>query len=140
MRHAFKVLMALSLAGCPYMSTTQYEAYRDNDGDGWPVGQDCDDTNPSVYPFAPDFRGDGCDADCGDEGNGEVDSDGDDWPDDGDCDANDPTIYPCAQGDVDGDSIDGDCDGLDSPRGDGCNALDPDAEETPRLGPTCDAS
>ncbi|MCO4745304.1 MAG: hypothetical protein KC912_10995 [Proteobacteria bacterium] len=130
--------MALTLVGCPYMSSDQYESYRDNDQDGWGVDDDCDDTNPNVYPYAPDFRGDGCDADCGDEGNGEVDSDGDDWPDDGDCDADDPTVYPCAPEASETDGIDSDCDGYDTKRGDGCVAIDPDAVDgTPRLDATC---
>ena len=60
----------------------------------------------------PTFRGDGCDADCGNE----VDSDGDDWPDVADCSPDDASIYPCAPDDVDGDDVDSDCDGLDGAR------------------------
>ena len=41
----------------------------DQDGDGWPADQDCDDTNASVYPLATEICGDGIDQDCdgGDE-------------------------------------------------------------------------
>lgn len=107
----------------------------DADGDGFPASEDCNDDNANVYPEAPDFRGDGCDADCGTQ----TDADGDDWPDDQDCDAEDPTIYPCAVGDVAGDSVDGDCDGFDEPRNEGCNPEDPTiGEGTIRLSPTCD--
>jgi hypothetical protein len=36
----------------------------DDDADGYPVGADCDDTDPSVYPGAPEIAGDGIDQDC----------------------------------------------------------------------------
>ena len=77
MRRALALLFAITLAGCPYMTEDQYDSYWDNDQDEWGVNQDCDDTNPNRHPFAHDFRGDGCDADCG----GEEDADNDDWPD-----------------------------------------------------------
>ena len=35
----------------------------DADGDGSPAAEDCDDTNPDVYPFADEFC-DGIDNDC----------------------------------------------------------------------------
>lgn len=38
----------------------------DADADGSPAAEDCDDTNPFVYPGAPDDPGDGLDADCAD--------------------------------------------------------------------------
>ncbi|MCK6506838.1 putative metal-binding motif-containing protein [Myxococcota bacterium] len=36
----------------------------DEDLDGSPAGEDCDDLDPFVYPGAPDDPGDGVDADC----------------------------------------------------------------------------
>jgi arylsulfatase A-like enzyme len=44
-----------------------YIARTDADGDGFAFafgGGDCDDTDPAIYPGAPDRRGDGIDADC----------------------------------------------------------------------------
>ena len=110
------------LTGCVWVSADEFDAAWDADGDGWGIDQDCDDTNIDVYPGAPDFRGDGCDADCGNE----FDADGDDWPDIADCDPDDASIYPCADGDVEGDGVDQDCDGLDTPRADldECSAYD----------------
>ena len=105
----------------------------DADGDGSPASEDCDDTNPSVYPFADEYC-DGVDNDCdGDtDENTAVDAvryftdeDGDgygsddnaayacDPPDDvtvegGDCDDDDPEQNPGADELCNG--IDDDCD------------------------------
>ena len=38
----------------------------DADGDGWPAGEDCDDSDPDVHPNAPDDTCDGIDNDCDD--------------------------------------------------------------------------
>jgi hypothetical protein len=97
---------SMLLIGCAYVSKSEYDELVDGDMDGWPAGQDCDDNNNRIYPYAPDVRGDGCDADCGME----RDLDGDDWPDDTDCEPQDATSYPCASED-EGDGIDHDCDG-----------------------------
>jgi hypothetical protein len=111
MRGVFAVVVALSLAGCAYMTRDRFDELYDQDGDGWGVDEDCNDLHPLVYPFAPDVRGDSCDADCGEE----PDADGDDWPDDADCAPDDATIYPCAP-DAPDDGIDQDCDGTFGPR------------------------
>jgi hypothetical protein len=111
------------------MSRERVDELYDQDGDGWGVDEDCNDENAAIHPFAADVRGDGCDADCGEE----ADADGDDWPDDADCAPQDPAIYPCAT-DTDGDGTDSDCDGEDGPRTLPCNSagfddelgLDPD--------------
>jgi len=94
------------VAGCLWVTNDEVEQSWDKDADGWGFDLDCNDANATVHPFAPDWRGDDCDADCGSE----PDADGDDWPDDNDCAPNDAAIYPCsatANGDVDVD-----CDGL----------------------------
>jgi hypothetical protein len=109
-------------SGCVYVTKGEFDSYWDEDGDGWPIGEDCDELAPQVYPYAPDVRGDGCDSDCGEE----VDSDGDDWPDDSDCDADDPDIFPCSGSEEAGDGVDSDCDGQDSARDDDCPTADPD--------------
>lgn len=50
------LVLALALSGCT-----------DEDGDGWAVEQgDCDDTQPTVYPDAPEIWADGLDNDCDD--------------------------------------------------------------------------
>jgi hypothetical protein len=127
MRPLIFVACCVSMSGCVYVTKSEYESYWDQDGDGWPLDDDCNDQNASVYPHAPDLRGDGCDADCGRES----DVDGDDWPDPADCDADDPTIYPCSPEEVEGDGIDHDCDGHDSIRVDTCRGNDPDFVDPP---------
>jgi hypothetical protein len=124
MRRALALLIALGLTGCPYMSKAQFDEYWDNDADTYGVDEDCDDTNEYVHPYAYDFRGDGCDADCGTE----PDADGDDWPDAADCAPEDATIYPCAVEASETDGVDQDCDGLDTTRSGGCTSTDPDAD------------
>ena len=121
MRPAIAVMLLAQLTSCAYITKSEFEDHWDADGDGWPVGEDCNDDNGSVYPYAADFRGDGCDADCSTT----EDSDGDDWPDLADCEPDDPDAYPCAD-DAAGDGYDSDCDGLDSPRDTNCNRKDPD--------------
>jgi hypothetical protein len=121
MRFGIVVLAMLGLAGCgAYVTKEEFDEAWDQDSDGWPVGEDCNDQNRDFYPGAPDVRGDGCDPDCGVAS----DQDGDDWPDDADCAPEDPTIFPCADDPADGGG-DRDCDGEDTPRDDDCNDRDP---------------
>ena len=101
--------LLITLAGCAFVSKNEFLELWDQDGDGWGGDEDCNDRNGFIFPWAPDVRGDGCDADCGQE----LDSDGDDWPDDSDCDPNDPDIHPCSAAEVPGDGVDSDCDGND---------------------------
>jgi hypothetical protein len=130
------LLLTLSLSGCFYVSNEKFRQAWDQDGDGWPLGEegdpdaDCAPFDREIYPFAPDRRGDGCDSDCGRE----TDSDGDDYPDDADCDPMDPTIFPCAEEDPT-DGIDSDCDGEDTARTDTCLGLDPSFPDAEPIAP-----
>lgn len=114
-------------AACAYVTRDEVDAVLDADGDGWLVGEDCDEQNAAVYPGAPDLRGDGCDADCA----AEADIDGDDWPDEADCGPNDPAAWPCSDEEEPGDGIDLDCDGADGRRDDDCPTADPDHADAP---------
>ncbi len=91
----------------------------DSDGDGWLIDQDCDDSDPTVYPLAVDSYGDGIDQDCDSclevSGDG-IDRDCDGYPanDDveatvRDCDDEDPDIHPDAVEECD--DVDNDCNG-----------------------------
>lgn len=120
MTRAPSLLLLSLLVGCAYTSRGDLDDLFDADGDGWGASEDCNDNNPDIHPFAPDVRGDGCDADCGTA----VDADGDDWPDAADCGPDDPTIFPCSPDEVEGDGIDHDCDGLDGVRETPCNSAD----------------
>jgi len=79
------------------------------------AGSDCDDSDPDVYPGAPETA-DGIDQDCDDtidEGTDAYDDDGDGFSEDeGDCDDTDPNIFPGAE-DIADNGIDEDCDGED---------------------------
>jgi len=85
----------------------------DNDGDGVPQDEDCDDGNAEVFPGQDgDTVGDGIDQDC--DGHDGVDVDGDGYADlasgGDDCDDTDPDLSP-VDSDQDGFSTcDGDCD------------------------------
>ena len=38
-----RLMLAALLCSCAYVNKSEYEAAWDGDGDGWPVGEDCDD-------------------------------------------------------------------------------------------------
>ncbi len=82
----------------------------DNDRDGFPADQDCDDNDDTRYPGAPE-RCDGVDNDCDFEIDEGFDVDGDFFTVcNGDCADNDPFTYEGAPEIVDG--LDNDCDGI----------------------------
>ena len=126
-------------------------AVADADGDSFDSeeagGEDCDDTDASVYPGAEDDWYDGIDSNCDGEDDYDQDGDGYTHPDGGglDCDDEDADINPGAEDtpydgeDTDCDRLsdyDADGDGHDHPDygGDDCDDTDasisPSAEET----------
>lgn len=117
----------------------------DEDQDGAPVWMDCDDSDPSMYPDAPEFC-DGKDNDCDfivDDNpvDGDIyylDGDGDGYGDeavvscvstdlysdiDGDCDDSRDDIHPEAEPTCDG--ADSNCDGSDEDEAAHCDEFDP---------------
>ena len=64
---ASAALLLLGLAACDGSNevVALYGApVTDQDGDGYPAGEDCDDTDPDVYPDAPETPGDEVDSNC----------------------------------------------------------------------------
>jgi len=103
----------------------------DGDRDGSPLGEDCDDTDPTVRPGVDELC-DGVDNDCdGSVPADEADGDGDGVRVcDGDCDDADPDTHPGATELCDG--VDNDCDGTiaeDDGDADGVRGCDGDCDD-----------
>ncbi len=95
------------------------QAVGDADGDGFDSeaagGDDCDDSDPDIFPGATELWYDGVDADC--SGGSDFDQDGDGHDSDlhaggGDCDDTDASVHPGAD-DPWYDGVDADCGGED---------------------------
>jgi hypothetical protein len=92
----------------------------DGDGDGFersdpaagctPTLVDCDDTDPKIFPGAPDKCGDAIAQNCQADKPCTGDSDGDGYLSPDDCNDSDPNVHPWATEVCD--LIDNDCDGL----------------------------
>ncbi|MFT5682122.1 MAG: hypothetical protein ACI8RZ_003040 [Myxococcota bacterium] len=82
----------------------------DADGDGYVLGEDCDDTDSSINPGATETWYDGTDQDCLGDDDYDADADGERDASGGgiDCDDNDATVYPGAV-ETWYDGIDADC-------------------------------
>ena len=106
------------LLGCPIATEADLAEVRDGDGDGIAAeafdGNDCDDTDPDVYPGASDPPYDGIDSDCRGDDDYDADGDGvrsgldDDPSTPEDCDDADPTVGAAAEVvwlDADGDGV-----------------------------------
>jgi hypothetical protein len=105
--------LKLALLSTLMMLSTQWMSCGpdpDEDGDGSPAGEDCDDTDPLVFPGAPeacDGKDNDCDADV-DEDCSNIDADMDGYTGEEDCDDTSTMVYPGAQEYCNG--IDDDCD------------------------------
>ena len=131
MRALVALIALLLLTACP----TPEPLLVDEDGDGFPAGEDCDDTSADAFPGGVEVCDDGLDNDC--DGTvdlvGDVDEDGSDGCED--CDDADASALPGGV-EVCDDGVDNDCEGTidligdsDGDGSDGCADCD-DADAT----------
>ncbi len=133
-------LSGVLLTGCIWVDATEYTEMRDQlldfDSDGFQTvdegGTDCDDTDNTVYPGAPETWYDGVDSDCAGDDDYDRDSDGASATAYGgtDCDDGDADIGPHAT-ETWYDGIDQDCDGGDDDDadGDGHTSIDHEGDD-----------
>lgn len=63
--HTFRVEAVDAVGNVdPTPAARSWKVVADADGDGYPAGIDCNDSNPAVHPGAIDIPGDGIDQDC----------------------------------------------------------------------------
>ena len=118
----------------PLITPPDCATWVDEDGDGVPADEDCDDTDPATAPGAPEGC-DGLDNDCdGSTSDENEDADGDGvTPCEGDCDDTRPWLQSgCDDGDGDGVPADLDCDDADPASFPGnveaCDGVDQDCD------------
>lgn len=99
---------APDLAAVALHGVAQEDADGDGYGSGATGGEDCDDTDPAVFPGATEQWYDGVDGDC--SGDDDDDQDGDGAVVGVDCDDTDPTVTATAPETWNGQ--DDDCDGV----------------------------
>ncbi len=95
----------------PTGSTSTPAVPDDQDGDGSPAGEDCDDADSTAFPGAEDAWYDGVDSNCDGADDFDADADGDRAAayQGGDCDDADPDRHAAAAR-VCGNDVDDDCD------------------------------
>jgi hypothetical protein len=149
--------LLLMTSGCTWISQADIDARQgdvDDDGDGFPAWEDCDDDNAAINPNIEEIWYDGIDANC--SGDDDFDADKDGYTPDayaglttegidgtgalpsGDCDDNNDAVHPSAA-DSWYDGIDANCDNVNDYDQDADGfTLDEYAKESGLQGGDCD--